>query len=159
MPSCACTFDKNYLLGRHGILDLLKIIFGIISWISLISVNWNAGVLSFLLTWVLVSWISTVIFLLMLGFCFECLNTCCAVKWINWNLVLFWVNTITGVVFIAACVCGVIGALSLVGTTSHTGVAVAVSFACFSTVCHFLDAYFYKQQRVVKERAGDVVAV
>ena len=131
--ACKCYFDKAYLTGRHGICDILKIILGLVAWIALISVNWNAGVLSFLLTWVLVSWISTAIFLLMFGFCFECMNTCCAVKWINWNRVFFWTNTITGVVFVPACICGVIGALSLVGTTSHTGVSLAVRHSLFDS--------------------------
>lgn len=161
--SCSCYFDKNYLFGRHGLLDLTKIIFGLIAWISMIVVPYDSGVLDFLFTMILTCWISTIIWLTLLGFCFQCMNNCCAVKWINWYSILFWWNGILGLLFIAADICGIVGVLPYNGTTSHTGLSVAVSFAVFTTIVYFVDAYFYKNQNAGRggssSRKPDEVAI
>lgn len=163
MVDCRCTFvlDKSYLCAKHGILDLLKIACSLACWISLLIATWNSGVINFMLTWCCVSWISTVIWFVLIGFCMGCLETCFAVRWVPWPRVFFWWNAVIGGVYVAACICGIIGTSQYRETEPllHTTLAVACGFASVACLLHLLDAWFYNRQTVTIERRADHVAI
>jgi len=137
-------YNSTYFKSKHGILDALKATFGLIAWISaLCSSGW---LINFFFTWSMVSFcfslISTYLFCLgKVQGCFSC------VGWCDFMLVC---NCVIGVVYLVACICGIISATGhLLNPSYHTADSIATSFGCFVTVLHFLDAYFYRNEKII----------
>jgi len=140
---CVCVFDKQYLFGLHGLLDLGKVVCAVISVISLWIPDYSNKSLDFLLGTCIASLVITVMWLLLLGLCYGCLETCWASKWINWVKTVMVTNILMTIIYIPAFILGALGASSLKGSTAHTGVSVAVGFSVGSLLLHLFDSYAY----------------
>merc|ERR1712156_781240 len=73
-----CFVDSKYLVGPHGILDISKIIFGFIAWVSIVTVDyWKHYGFSFPLAAILISWLSTIIILILVAFLIQFIHNNC----------------------------------------------------------------------------------
>ena len=73
-----CFVDSKYLVGPHGILDISKIIFGFIAWVSIVSIDfWDPLGFSFPLAAILISWLSTILILILVAFLIQFIHNNC----------------------------------------------------------------------------------
>jgi len=140
--TCKCVFDREYILGKHGILDILKTISSLVAIIVLVTTTYSNGLVQFLFIASCVSLFGSAFVLIVLGTCYNCMS-CCAN--INWKLYSKWWNFLLGWFYLIAAICGCAGSVTYLGTTSHTPIVVAIVFSFLCVVWHFLDWYFYRR--------------
>ena len=150
-----CFVDSKYLVGPHGILDISKIIFGFIAWVSIVTVDyWKHYGFSFPLAAILISWLSTIIILILVAFLIQFIHNSCGHNCTEKILpisILVWNGLMTLLVLVGLIVSAVYTADYLEGIgklmVGYGALITQIIMFVFLFLAHGVDTFLYWRER------------
>lgn len=149
LSTCLGNLDKQYAYSVHGLLDALKITFNFIAWISLATVPYLSGLLSFVLSCLISDFIWGLIRTILQGWCMDWIKRVCCC--IDYRFGLFLINLFWMILDGVCVILAGIGMISYSGENGYVALCVEITFLCFVMVLHGYHAYIYYTERKTDE--------